>query len=269
MFCTKCSAWMADDSKYCTSCGAAAAKYEYVCGNCKMPMKRGQEVCDVCGKRGEGVFRGISGEVVNGALPGASAASDPTCPNCGSAIASESRFCRYCGNDVAEALAKAQEEAASPSYCWNCGKEVQSSFMYCPSCEAPQAKAVPSGGSAASAGFPTVGAPSASASWNQAAVQSSPAAVAPGAKSKIAAGLLAIFLGGWGIHKFYLGYSQAGGTMLAIWFVAFFIGLFIPAIGTLIILALCIIALIEGIMYLTKTDQAFYETYVVGKKEWF
>ena len=29
-------------------------------------------------------------------------------------------------------------------------------------------------------------------------------------KSKIAAGLLGIFLGGWGIHRFYLGYTTMG-----------------------------------------------------------
>jgi len=30
-----------------------------------------------------------------------------------------------------------------------------------------------------------------------------------------------------------------------------------------------IIGLIEGIMYLTKTDEEFYQTYVVEKKAWF
>lgn len=29
-------------------------------------------------------------------------------------------------------------------------------------------------------------------------------------KSKLAAGLLGIFLGGWGIHRFYLGYINIG-----------------------------------------------------------
>ena len=30
-----------------------------------------------------------------------------------------------------------------------------------------------------------------------------------------------------------------------------------------------IIGLIEGILYLTKSDQEFYETYIVGQKGWF
>ena len=38
----------------------------------------------------------------------------------------------------------------------------------------------------------------------------------PGTKSKIAAGLLAIFLGGLGIHKFYLGYAGIGALYLAL-----------------------------------------------------
>ena len=34
--------------------------------------------------------------------------------------------------------------------------------------------------------------------------------VVPGQKSKVAAGLLGIFLGGWGIHRFYLGFIGIG-----------------------------------------------------------
>lgn len=80
-------------------------------------------------------------------------------------------------------------------------------------------------------------------------------------KSKIAAGLLAIFLGTLGIHKFYLGYTQAGIIMLLV-----------TLLGSLIIvgpLVMGVIALIEGIIYLTKTDEQFYLTYVVGRKPWF
>ena len=77
-----------------------------------------------------------------------------------------------------------------------------------------------------------------------------------GADKKIAAGLLAIFLGSLGIHKFYLGYNTAGIIMLVI-------SLF--TCGTV----MAVIGLIEGIIYLTKTDEQFVATYVVGKKEWF
>jgi hypothetical protein len=33
--------------------------------------------------------------------------------------------------------------------------------------------------------------------------------------------------------------------------------------------AMGIVSLIEGIVYLTKTDEEFYNTYQVGKKPWF
>ena len=34
-------------------------------------------------------------------------------------------------------------------------------------------------------------------------------------------------------------------------------------------LAVCLIALIEFIIYLVKSDQDFYQDYVVGNKSWF
>lgn len=83
-----------------------------------------------------------------------------------------------------------------------------------------------------------------------------------GQKSKIAAGLLAILLGGLGIHKFYLGYAGAGIIMLLL-FIFGFILLGIPSI------IISVIALVEGIIYLTKSDEEFYETYEVGKRSWF
>jgi TM2 domain-containing membrane protein YozV len=83
-----------------------------------------------------------------------------------------------------------------------------------------------------------------------------------GRKSKIAAGLLAIFLGGLGIHKFYIGATGAGVIMLLIWL----FGWILLGIPTAI---LSIIALIEGVIYLTKSDEDFYQTYEVGKKAWF
>jgi TM2 domain-containing membrane protein YozV len=45
--------------------------------------------------------------------------------------------------------------------------------------------------------------------------------VAKGSKSKIAAGLLGIFLGGFGIHKFYLGYTTPAVIMLVAGIIGF------------------------------------------------
>ncbi len=77
-----------------------------------------------------------------------------------------------------------------------------------------------------------------------------------GADKKIAAGLLAIFLGAFGVHKFYLGYTTAGIIMLII--TLFSCGTITGVIG-----------IIEGIIYLTRTDEQFATTYVVGRKAWF
>ena len=38
----------------------------------------------------------------------------------------------------------------------------------------------------------------------------------PGAKSKVVAGVLGILLGGFGIHRFYLGYTGIGIAQIAV-----------------------------------------------------
>jgi TM2 domain-containing membrane protein YozV len=73
---------------------------------------------------------------------------------------------------------------------------------------------------------------------------------------KLAAGLLAIILGPLGIHKFLLGYTSQG----IIWLI-----ISLCTCGTVTYL----LGIIEGIIYLTKSDQEFYETYQVNKKAWF
>jgi TM2 domain-containing membrane protein YozV len=70
---------------------------------------------------------------------------------------------------------------------------------------------------------------------------------------KVVAGILAILLGGLGVHKFYLGYTTAG-----------IIQILLSCIGIG-----GIIGLIEGIMYLTKSDEDFIRTYQIGQKQWF
>ncbi len=73
---------------------------------------------------------------------------------------------------------------------------------------------------------------------------------------RIAAGLLAILLGPLGIHKFLLGYTNEGIVWLVI---------SLCTCGTIT----SILGLIEGIIYLTKSDEEFYQTYQIGKKGWF
>ena len=95
------------------------------------------------------------------------------------------------------------------------------------------------------------------------AVDAPSAATSRKSKEKIVAGIFALTLGGFGVHKFYLGYTKAGVIHLLVFFI---IGLITLSIG---MLAISIIGIIEGIIYLTKSDEEFQQTYVIGQKQWF
>jgi TM2 domain-containing membrane protein YozV len=84
-------------------------------------------------------------------------------------------------------------------------------------------------------------------------------AVASVNSTRLAAGVFGILLGGLGVHKFILGYTGTGLTMLLISVCSFFV--LTPVMH--------LIGLIEGIIYLTKSDAEFYQTYVAHKKAWF
>lgn len=103
-------------------------------------------------------------------------------------------------------------------FCYECGAQISDQAPACPKCGAP-AKGTPA---------PV---PGALASGN--------------GKNKTTAGLLAILLGGFGVHKFYLGKIGMGILYLV------FCWTFIPSLA----------ALIEGILYLTSTDEAFARKY--------
>lgn len=90
-------------------------------------------------------------------------------------------------------------------------------------------------------------------------VATPPSTVSAKASNKIAAGVCGILLGTFGIHKFILGYTGAGLIMLLVTVLTCFLAS--PVMH--------IIGLIEGIIYLCKTDEEFVRTYVDGRKEWF
>ena len=84
----------------------------------------------------------------------------------------------------------------------------------------------------------------------------------PGSDKKIICGILAITLGLMGvpgIHKFILGYTAAGLVMLLCTILTCW--MLWPIFG--------IISLIEGILYLTKSDEEFVATYIDGDRSWF
>jgi TM2 domain-containing membrane protein YozV len=91
----------------------------------------------------------------------------------------------------------------------------------------------------------------------------------PGADKKIAAGLCGILLGALGIHKFILGYQQEGIIYLAMFGVALILAIVTCGIGSFLLFIPGIMGLIEGIIYLTKSDEEFVQTYIVNKKPWF
>ncbi len=84
---------------------------------------------------------------------------------------------------------------------------------------------------------------------------------------KILAGILAILLGSLGVHKFILGYNQEGIILLAISIVGY--ATICLLVGVFIIWIPGLIGLIEGIIYLTKSDEEFYNTYQLNKRPWF
>jgi TM2 domain-containing membrane protein YozV len=89
----------------------------------------------------------------------------------------------------------------------------------------------------------------------------------PGADKKIAAGICGILLGSLGIHKFILGYTTEGIIMLVASLAGIVLSCFvIPILATT---AMSIIGLVEGIIYLTKSDEEFVSTYITNKKGWF
>ncbi len=80
-----------------------------------------------------------------------------------------------------------------------------------------------------------------------------------GADQKMVAGLCGVFLGAFGVHKFILGYQTEGIIMAcATIFTCFFGGIIMGGIG-----------MVEGILYLTKSDEEFEEIYMVNKRPWF
>jgi TM2 domain-containing membrane protein YozV len=76
-----------------------------------------------------------------------------------------------------------------------------------------------------------------------------------GAEKKIAAGICGILIGSLGVHKFILGYTKEGIIQIVISVLTCGIG--------------GIIGFIEGIIYLTKSDEDFVNTYIANKRGWF
>ncbi len=113
-------------------------------------------------------------------------------------------------------MAENVQKGADEKYCSECGAIIRAKAEICPKCGVRQV--APLGGFATGA---------------------------PSGKSKLVAALFALFLGGLGIHKFYLGRVVWGIVYLL------FCWTFIPAI----------IGFIEGILLLVMSDSDFNKKY--------
>jgi len=158
------------------------------------------------------------------------------CPKCGQQINQpQTKFCPHCGNNLQGATeTKAtntfcrncgKQLVGKPDICMNCGAKPMSGNTYCPACGSatnPQAViCLKCGASLVAAG-------------------NSVTILEPdGQKSKLAAGLLGIFLGGLGIHRFYLGYIGLGIVQIIVTIITFGFG--------------ALWGFIEGILILTGT----------------
>lgn len=126
--------------------------------------------------------------------------------------------------------------------------------IYCPRCNAPNADTAqvcyacqtPLASGSGGGGYQPM---------QQAYGGGPPAQQIPGADKKIVAGICAIAVGGFGVHKFILGYTTEGIIQIALTFITCGLGGIIP--------------IIEGIIYLTKSDEEFVRTYIQNKKGWF
>jgi TM2 domain-containing membrane protein YozV len=123
-------------------------------------------------------------------------------------------------------------------YCTKCGASNDDLAQYCSNCQAPLGSG--------SVGYQPM------QSVNQGAMQDWKA---QGADKKLVAGICGILLGGFGVHKFILGYTTEGIIQIVITLVTCGVG--------------SIVGLIEGIIYLTKTDEDFVRTYIQNKRGWF
>lgn len=72
---------------------------------------------------------------------------------------------------------------------------------------------------------------------------------------RVLCGVLGILFGGWGVHRFILGDTKGGLLRIGIMFITCGIG--------------GLIGLVEGIIYLTKSDEQFISEYQEGGKAWF
>lgn len=149
-----------------------------------------------------------------------------SCPSCGTPNDESTRFCVNCGTSLPSSSSQGSAGNLNQTQFEEPGQSAGGYVPYVPPSYSPATTGTPGG-----------------ASFQEKA------------SKKLPAGICGILVGGFGVHKFILGYTTEGIIQIAITFITCGLG--------------GIIGLIEGIIYLTKSDEDFVRTYVDNKRGWF
>lgn len=84
-----------------------------------------------------------------------------------------------------------------------------------------------------------------------------PGTAEPSDVNRIVVGVMAILFGALGVHKFILGRTGQGVAML------------LASCTFVLMFPMALLGLVEGIIYLTRTDADFHRIYVQGRRGWF
>lgn len=171
------------------------------------------------------------------------------CMRCGRGNDDSARFCSGCGAPLETAQAPgAQSNPYAPPpppsspYCGRCGRPIPTGYAVCSTCGSPAGEGfafcracgrpLPPGAASCVCGAPAFAAPY----------------YYPRQKSKVAAGLLGIFLGGLGVHNFYLGFTSRAVVQLTVTLLGcLFFWLVLPFFAAI---GMAVWGLVEGIMIL-------------------
>jgi RNA polymerase subunit RPABC4/transcription elongation factor Spt4/TM2 domain-containing membrane protein YozV len=144
------------------------------------------------------------------------------CLECGALIHAAAPICPLCGGSQLDTLER------SKKHCHECGAILRGRAVVCPQCGVEQGDYVSSAGKAAN--------------------------------NRVAAGVCGILLGAMGVHKFILGYTWSGITMVLISIVG------VCCYGWM---AMHIVGIIEGILYLSMSDRDFQSIHGKRLRPWF
>ena len=225
-FCTGCGIPISPQAVACTKCGVDPRGHKNYCRNCGTKLNPNQVVCVKCGIQITNTPQDDDrGET-------SSTASDVFCTNCGSPVSINAFACTKCG----------AEPTSHRNFCRNCGAKLNPNQVVCVKCGSA-VEAIPKRSSSGTGFIDALNNLTKPQSANRSSVKSGSTN-----KNKIVAGILAILLGGIGIHKFYMG-SWGWGVVYVI------AGLLTWGILT------GIASLVEGILLLIMSDEKFAEKY--------